>query len=433
MSYTIKKGNHDISYFDYKESPGETSITIPKDVNTLFRHAFVDCRTLKQIIIPESVTNILNSAFYDCTALEEIKVNALNPVYASRDGILYNKSFSELICHPGSRKSIHISDKIKKIAPSAFSGNKFLINIDVSHFHSHFIMHDGVLYTKDMKKLVCCPRDRKSIIIPDTVTEISSYAFEYCEALTDVIFPANLEKICENAFQHCINLKNITFPQGLKSIGDSAFQRCHSLKQIIIPEGTEGIAEYAFAQCAALESVIIPESVKRVGHLFQGRGNLHHVICHGIDIQYFYDLKHRHIISGNADVICNEYELTNIFRYAVFMICWRKFNLCDIPLELKYDILLQLYIRHPHEKEISDAVQKYVTEICQHQMQRISPEKFSMILDSVRHFITKQNLSDLIIYANEQKNYEMQIMLTEYKNKYIGYELTEERINRLAL
>ena len=419
----------------YKEEKGITEAVIPEEIKKISYRTFSECKYLESIFIPDAVTDINYDAFCDCTALKEIKVSASNPAYTSRDGILYNKFFTELIYHPGSREHIHIPHTVSRIADTAFSGNQNLIKITISPFNFHFIMHDGVLYTRDMKKLVCCPKDKKSIIIPDTITDIGNYAFQYCEALTDVQFPPKLKRIHRNAFHYCTNLKDVIFPPSLKLIDDSAFRECHSLKHVIIPDGTQEIKSSAFVNCRNLESIVIPESVKKAGSLFQGSRNLNHVTCHGIEMRAFADHNQWHMTSGNTDALCKQMDIDSFFQRFVRRICQREFDedILYVPPELKYDILLQLYAHHPHEKEISDAVQKYVTEICQYQMQRISPEKFSMILDSIRHFITKQNLSDLIIYANEQKNYEMQIMLTEYKNKYIGYESTEEKLRKWKL
>lgn len=49
----------------------------------------------------------------------------------------------------------------------------------------------------------------KSVVIPDTVTYISSNSFNRCDSLTTVTIPKSVESIGVNAFSKCENLKTI--------------------------------------------------------------------------------------------------------------------------------------------------------------------------------------------------------------------------------
>ena len=62
------------------------------------------------------------------------------------------------------------------------------------------------------------------IIIPETVKEIASYAFYYCESLETVTFGENsqLESIGAYAFSVCFSLTSMEIPSGVTSIGYSA-------------------------------------------------------------------------------------------------------------------------------------------------------------------------------------------------------------------
>lgn len=98
----------------------------------------------------------------------------------------------------------------------------------------------------------------KSITIPDSVTSIGSYAFEYCSSLESVTFGENskLESIGYEAFAFCSSLTSITIPSSVTSIDQSAFIFCRSLTSIIIPSSVTSIGSSAFYGCRSLTSVI---------------------------------------------------------------------------------------------------------------------------------------------------------------------------------
>ena len=61
-------------------------------VNSIRYSAFAYCKSLTSVTIPNTVTEISGNAFWDCAVLTSIEVNAKNPAYASKDGVLFNKN-----------------------------------------------------------------------------------------------------------------------------------------------------------------------------------------------------------------------------------------------------------------------------------------------------------------------------------------------------
>ena len=106
-----------------------------------------------------------------------------------------------------------------------------------------------------------------SISIPASVETIEEYAFEGCEALTSIEIPASVEKIGELAFYGCSSLQTVTFKKGsqLKTIEMSVFGHCKALASIEIPASVETIVGNAFYGCTALASIEIPASVETIG------------------------------------------------------------------------------------------------------------------------------------------------------------------------
>lgn len=76
-----------------------TSISIPTGVTLIGGEAFQGCG-LTSVTIPDSVSDIEGLAFQGCFRLASINVAGNNPNYASRDGVLFNKSQTVLIQYP---------------------------------------------------------------------------------------------------------------------------------------------------------------------------------------------------------------------------------------------------------------------------------------------------------------------------------------------
>ena len=103
-----------------------------------------------------------------------------------------------------------------------------------------------------------------SISIPASVETIEEYAFEGCEALTSIEIPASVEKIGELAFYGCTSLQTVTFKKGsqLKTIEMSVFGHCKALTSIEIPASVETIGRNVVNGCTSLKTVTFEKGSK---------------------------------------------------------------------------------------------------------------------------------------------------------------------------
>jgi hypothetical protein len=62
-----------------------------------------------------------------------------------------------------------------------------------------------------------------SVTIPDSVTNIGSWAFFSCSSLTGVTIPGSVTSIGDSAFDYCTSLASVTLPEGATSVGDWVF------------------------------------------------------------------------------------------------------------------------------------------------------------------------------------------------------------------
>ena len=118
-----------------------------------------------------------------------------------------------------------------------------------------------------------------SVTIPNSVTSISSSAFDACGIYNeddDAYYLPN----GDNSYYALMKVKSkdvssYTINSSCKMIANNAFENCTDLTSVTIGNSVENIGDYAFYNCDGLESITIPESVKAIGdYAFQNCSNL---------------------------------------------------------------------------------------------------------------------------------------------------------------
>ena len=104
-----------------------------------------------------------------------------------------------------------------------------------------------------------------SVIIPDTVITINSYAFDRCMALTSITIGSGVTNIGTSAFYFCNALGSVVIPNSVTNIGNYAFNHCALLTSVTFGNSLASIGTYAFADCYSLTTVNIPASLTVLG------------------------------------------------------------------------------------------------------------------------------------------------------------------------
>lgn len=151
-----------------------SKISLPNNISTIGDYSFYNCTGLSTISIPESVRYIGEFAFHNCTGLT----------------------------------SIDLGIGVESIGRAVFCGGLRLKSFIVPESNSSFCSEDGVLLSKDKRKLYRYPNDKSpTYSIPVSVTSILSHAFCGCSGLTSVTIPSNVTSLGEDAFYDCSKLK----------------------------------------------------------------------------------------------------------------------------------------------------------------------------------------------------------------------------------
>lgn len=90
-----------------------------------------------------------------------------------------------------------------------------------------------------------------SIVIPNTITEIGSYAFYNCY-FPAIVLPNSITMIGEYCFRDNSPLRNIIF-NGIRTFDARAFYGCSSVSNFIFPNTVSSIGDYVFYACVGVK------------------------------------------------------------------------------------------------------------------------------------------------------------------------------------
>lgn len=191
---------------------------LDKSKNTLTIKGLLNPYVSHDILIPSSslikgkyyrIARIETNAFYSDTALSSIKIS---------DGITSIGAHAFSYC--ASLKKVEFPTSLTDIEGELFYGCYNLESIYVDFDNTKFLSVNGVLYTKDHKKIVAYPNAKgKDYKIIDGTEQIENFAFKSCVDLENLRLPKSIRVIGDNVFYGCNKLKNVVIPNGLEKIG----------------------------------------------------------------------------------------------------------------------------------------------------------------------------------------------------------------------
>lgn len=330
-----------------------TTLVIPDSIVKIGNSAFENCSSLSKLFLGRGVEEIGEYAFYDIDYLGEMTMysgvkkigrQAFKPKSGPWvSGYLYyygdindyaQIEFGDNESNPVGNRKFYVNgemlfdvtlDKAERISDYAFGScmhiESFTFGTNIKYLGTQALgwLLDPISWTKlsiyfegdvsdwcNVEKRFFIDGDYNlyfngdlatKVEIPEDITELKPYVFNYCYSLEEVTLRGPVNSIGDYAFNKCDNLRKINLPSSITQMGEHVFDYCRNLEEIIldednpdytsyygviynkdmteivyVPQSIKGevvlsdkleiVRERAFAECYNLESIVIPDSVK---------------------------------------------------------------------------------------------------------------------------------------------------------------------------
>ena len=214
-------------------------IRIPDSVTMLSGEVFqpyTNMIPLKKLVLGKGITTMTPDMLQSAKCLEQIVVAAGNPSLCSVDGVLYNKELTKLMAYPAAKQELHkIPDSVTNVH-ALFAGNAHTnINVQFGDGVKDYKQVGGVIYTADMTVVMkATAAATGSYMMPETVEQIADHAFTGSN-LTSVVVSPKVTQLSYRYFYEAINLEEITVPSSVREIWGS-FATCEKLSKVHISD-----------------------------------------------------------------------------------------------------------------------------------------------------------------------------------------------------
>lgn len=282
-SIVLPKGVTTIGDDAFSYNTSLTSIKIPNTVTTIGKRAFRGCTNLTSIEIPDSVTYIGEKCFYNCNRLQKIKLS--KKIQTINQWLLQGCSSLTEIEIPEGVKSIDygafldcnklttitLPASLTSFGGAVFSGLSRLTEIKVADGNNSFKFENGILLSKDGKKMYMALLTLTEINVPNGVVSIVVDSLSGSSA-TKIILPDTVSSNLGGAvFQGMNKLTTIELSSTSKNLklvdgnlysydGKRFIKYMGSSKNFTVPEGVETLVNGCIAK--SMTTLNLPSTLK---------------------------------------------------------------------------------------------------------------------------------------------------------------------------
>ncbi len=187
------------------------------------------------ITIPSSVEYIYaENPFARCAELKEIKIDGESDYYTLKDGVLFTKDMSKLVMYPPKKQG------------TSYTVPEGVLNLGVAAFYNNASLTE--------------------IKLPSSAEEMGHHTFAGCSALKSIDMSGTKISFIEDlAFFECTSLSEVKFYENCLSIGLGSFYMCKALTEIELPQHLIDIGQSAF-MATGLKEITVPSSVESIGY-----------------------------------------------------------------------------------------------------------------------------------------------------------------------
>lgn len=293
------------------------SVVIISGITEIADMAFAGLRYLTDIDIPESVTTIGNNVFRNCESLSRVTVDGSNVDFLAEEGILFNKTQTELISYPAGKEgaSYAVPASVISIREGAFFGcgnleeislPSSLVSLGKEAFSD---CYNVSLLNYDCINLGDVGKDNRifynlgrnvpggvTVVLTDAVESVPAYLFNpvfdvaaTSPKITSLTIGSSVESVGAYAFRNLKEIVSVDFPASVTSADRGVLSGTNltSLTLSSLSLGTisyyfddlipltlrkvtvlsaDSIPDYAFKNCYSLQTVVMDtDTVEEIG------------------------------------------------------------------------------------------------------------------------------------------------------------------------
>ncbi len=226
-SFTIPTTVTQIINFAFSDCTNITNITIPSSVASIGDYSFSNCDSLTSIVVNSSNSNYSS---YDGVLYNKSRANLICCPAGKAGAFTIPKTVTSIsnyvFFNCDNLSSVNIPSNVKSICNLAFLKCTGLTSINVDANNSNYSSYEGVLYNKSRTNLIYYPAGKSgSFTIPSSVVSIGDSVFLDCISLTSVIIPSSVKNIDNSAFMNCKDLVKVYFFGDKPTVGINVFYK----------------------------------------------------------------------------------------------------------------------------------------------------------------------------------------------------------------
>lgn len=248
--------NHTLTLGDYAFRNCATlpEVTFPRQLLSVGNYTYAQCPLLKTLTFPAMLESIGNYAFAECTGLTQLTFKDSGKSVKLGYGARSNSGTSYLDNIPlfgnTNLTYLYIGRNInytagEKYGYSPFYNQSFLTDVRFSQSGTVSYCKDYLLY-----KVNNC----KTLTLPESLTSIGNWTFRGMAALESIVVPNAVTEMGTYAFANDTSLKSAKLSTSCPWLKEGLFSECNALQSITIPSVVTKMDGYMFTNCKALTS-----------------------------------------------------------------------------------------------------------------------------------------------------------------------------------
>lgn len=248
--------NHTLTLGDYAFRNCATlpEVTFPRQLLSVGNYTYAQCPLLKTLTFPAMLESIGNYAFAECTGLTQLTFKDSGKSVKLGYGARSNSGTSYLDNIPlfgnTNLTYLYIGRNInytagEKYGYSPFYNQSFLTDVRFSQSGTVSYCKDYLLY-----KVNNC----KTLTLPESLTSIGNWTFRGMAALESIVVPNAVTEMGTYAFANDTSLKSAKLSTSCPWLKEGLFSECNALQSITIPSAVTKMDGYMFTNCKTLTS-----------------------------------------------------------------------------------------------------------------------------------------------------------------------------------